>query len=354
MWFANQVQAPHKRGEGGTVSDLVRMGTWSGAGPLFAACLGVCLAIFTPAATGAGAGAGVDSAPSAALELYALESELAAARTSIGSLAAQRTAVSRERASARRRLDAAQAALHASQRQLAQVVRALYVIGETDPLAELLGASSLDGAMEGIDNLERTASQSRAVSLQARSARAEVQLVASRLAERERRLAALEAEARRRAATLESAVDRKRAFLAELRRRESAARAATTARRAEEAQRRSVELTAAAAAAPVGTPTVRATEEVPEVIRGPRTLTVDAVAYSLPGRTASGLPVGRGVVAVDPAVIPLGTRMLVPGYGAGVAADVGAAVKGLIIDLWFPTLAEAQAWGRRTVTITLR
>jgi 3D (Asp-Asp-Asp) domain-containing protein len=81
---------------------------------------------------------------------------------------------------------------------------------------------------------------------------------------------------------------------------------------------------------------------------------VDAVAYSLPGRTASGLPVGRGVVAVDPAVIPLGTRMLVPGYGAGVAADVGAAVKGLIIDLWFPTLAEAQAWGRRTVTITLR
>ena len=92
-------------------------------------------------------------------------------------------------------------------------------------------------------------------------------------------------------------------------------------------------------------------EQEPQAVRG-RSLTVDAVAYSLPGNTASGLPVGHGVVAVDPTVIPLGTRMIVPGYGAAVAADVGTAVKGLLIDLWFPSLAEAQAWGRRTVTIT--
>ena len=45
--------------------------------------------------------------------------------------------------------------------------------------------------------------------------------------------------------------------------------------------------------------------------------------------------------------------MNVPGYGPAVAADVGTAVKGTIIDLWFPTLAQAQAWGRRSVTITL-
>jgi 3D (Asp-Asp-Asp) domain-containing protein len=73
----------------------------------------------------------------------------------------------------------------------------------------------------------------------------------------------------------------------------------------------------------------------------------------MPGRTATGLPVGPGIVAVDPAVIPLGTRLSVPGYGEGVAADTGGAVQGLTIDLWFPTLAEARAWGRRTVTITL-
>jgi len=59
------------------------------------------------------------------------------------------------------------------------------------------------------------------------------------------------------------------------------------------------------------------------------------------------------VIAVDPSFISLGTRMFVPGYGEGVAADTGSAVKGAIIDLWFPTCAQALRWGWRTVTITL-
>jgi 3D (Asp-Asp-Asp) domain-containing protein len=80
---------------------------------------------------------------------------------------------------------------------------------------------------------------------------------------------------------------------------------------------------------------------------------VDAVAYHLPGRTASGLPVGKGVVAVDPKLIPLGTRMFVPGYGRGVAADLGVGIKGKIIDLWMPSDAAARKWGRKTVVITV-
>jgi 3D (Asp-Asp-Asp) domain-containing protein len=86
---------------------------------------------------------------------------------------------------------------------------------------------------------------------------------------------------------------------------------------------------------------------------GRRTLTVVATAYALPGRTATGIKVGWGVVAVDPAVIPLGTRLSIPGYGEGVAADIGSAIKGARIDLWFPTHAKALAWGSRTVTITV-
>ena len=82
-------------------------------------------------------------------------------------------------------------------------------------------------------------------------------------------------------------------------------------------------------------------------------LKVDAVAYYLPGSTALGVPVRMGVVAVDPKLIPLGTKLHVPGYGPGLAADVGYAIKGRIIDLWFPTTAKAQQWGRRTVTITV-
>jgi 3D (Asp-Asp-Asp) domain-containing protein len=82
-------------------------------------------------------------------------------------------------------------------------------------------------------------------------------------------------------------------------------------------------------------------------------LKVDAVAYHLPGKTALGVPVQKGVVAVDPRLIPLGTKLHVPGYGAGLAADVGYAIKGRIIDLWFPSTAKARAWGRKTVTITV-
>jgi 3D (Asp-Asp-Asp) domain-containing protein len=65
------------------------------------------------------------------------------------------------------------------------------------------------------------------------------------------------------------------------------------------------------------------------------------------------VPVGYGIVAVDPSVIPLGTHMTIPGYGDGVAADTGGAIAGARIDLWFPTRAEALAWGSRTVTATL-
>ena len=75
------------------------------------------------------------------------------------------------------------------------------------------------------------------------------------------------------------------------------------------------------------------------------------------GTTATGINLHGSphklIVAVDPSVIPLGTRMTIPGYGEGVAADTGGAVQGAVIDLWFPTAAQAAAWGRRTVTITL-
>jgi 3D (Asp-Asp-Asp) domain-containing protein len=80
---------------------------------------------------------------------------------------------------------------------------------------------------------------------------------------------------------------------------------------------------------------------------------VSATGYALQGNTASGLPVGWGIVAVDPSVIPLGTHMTIPGYGDAVAADVGGSIVGASIDLWFPTVAQANAWGRRIVTIAL-
>ncbi len=71
------------------------------------------------------------------------------------------------------------------------------------------------------------------------------------------------------------------------------------------------------------------------------------------GFTAIGVPAGRGIVAVDPNVIPLGTRMFVPGYGWAVAADVGGAIKGLRIDLCFDTKEESRAFGTKKLTVKL-
>ncbi|MEZ5098500.1 MAG: 3D domain-containing protein [Thermoleophilia bacterium] len=76
-------------------------------------------------------------------------------------------------------------------------------------------------------------------------------------------------------------------------------------------------------------------------------------AYAIHGTTATGVQTRHGIIATDPSVIPLGSRIYVPGYGEGVAADTGGAIHGNIIDIWVPTVEEALQWGRRTVTIVV-
>ncbi len=68
-------------------------------------------------------------------------------------------------------------------------------------------------------------------------------------------------------------------------------------------------------------------------------------------KTKMGLPAKYGVIAVDPRVIKLGTLCFVEGYGFAIAADIGGAIKGNIIDVCVPTMAEARRWGRRKVTV---
>lgn len=89
---------------------------------------------------------------------------------------------------------------------------------------------------------------------------------------------------------------------------------------------------------------------------GGRSLLVSATAYSrfdpgLSNHTASGTLVRRGVIAVDPVVIPMGTRVFIPGYGEAIAEDVGSAIRGNTIDIAFDTAEEAIQFGRKTVEI---
>lgn len=85
-------------------------------------------------------------------------------------------------------------------------------------------------------------------------------------------------------------------------------------------------------------------------------MVVEATAY-VPGyagvgyRTATGARAGYGIIAVDPRVIPLGTRLYVPGYGYGIAADTGGAIKGNRIDVCYNSVSTALNWGRRSVRV---
>ena len=81
-----------------------------------------------------------------------------------------------------------------------------------------------------------------------------------------------------------------------------------------------------------------------------------ATAYSLRGRTASGRMVSRGLIAADPSVLPLGSRVRLehPGYsGEYLVADTGGAIRGRRIDIWTPSSREAMRFGRRTVKLTV-
>jgi len=67
------------------------------------------------------------------------------------------------------------------------------------------------------------------------------------------------------------------------------------------------------------------------------------------GRTSIGERARFGIIAVDPRVIPYRSRLYVEGYGPGLAADAGGAIKGARLDLCFDSTREARAWGRRRV-----
>ena len=64
-------------------------------------------------------------------------------------------------------------------------------------------------------------------------------------------------------------------------------------------------------------------------------------------------PNGISTVAVDPNVIPLGSKVYVSGYGVAIAADTGGAIKGNIIDVFLNSYEECMNWGRREVTVQL-
>ncbi|MDQ7822462.1 MAG: 3D domain-containing protein [Candidatus Eremiobacteraeota bacterium] len=80
-------------------------------------------------------------------------------------------------------------------------------------------------------------------------------------------------------------------------------------------------------------------------------LNVEARSYCLRGFTSRGVYTRMGVIAVDPRIIPYGSKIYIPGFGWGTALDTGGAIVGRSIDIWMPTYSQCMQWGVRNVTV---
>jgi 3D (Asp-Asp-Asp) domain-containing protein len=100
---------------------------------------------------------------------------------------------------------------------------------------------------------------------------------------------------------------------------------------------------------------VKTTASVKAVSVGASRGAFSATAYCFSGRTAMGHGVRRGLIAADPRVLKMGSRVYVNAgqwSGTYLVSDTGGAIKGKRIDIWVPSCGEARRFGRRTVTVS--
>jgi peptidoglycan DL-endopeptidase CwlO len=279
---------------------------------------------------------------SAVLSLYSLDSRLAASQHRLDVLRSEEASLRAERASLATQLDVARTGARASQQRLAQRLRELYDHGGTSAVDVLFGATSLSDALNQIDNLDHVTSLDSQILTQLRSAEVRVLRTKGQLAAREARLQSATRSATAETRSLAGVHAEHAAFIAHLSYRQ--AQIVSLETQARTAQAKSQQLTRSPPAAAVA-------QLVPA--GSGNALTVVSTGYCLSGMTATGIPVGWGVAAVDPSVIPLGTHLTIPGYGEAVAADTGGTITGDRVDLWFPSCGQAGGWGSRSVTIAL-
>ncbi len=316
-------------------------------------------------------------ARSAELDLYSLDAQLASAQSRLASLEVEMARLEAQRRSIREELGVAVRDIRLSERLVAARLRYLYDYGAgPSPLEVVLGSASISQVLTGLDEVNNVSAADTSVLAQLHTARSRLGWLAHALAVRGQRLAAAQREVAATITELGQAQAARTAYLSQLEQQQSynnqrisvlTAEAQAALERALQLQRER-EAAAAAARSLTVVPTAQGPQlsaepsaAAPAVSAGSsspapgggQSITVTATGYDLHGTTATGVPVGYGVAAVDPSVIPLGTHFTVPGYGEVVAADTGGAIVGPRVDLWFPTAAQAEAWGVRTVTIVV-
>jgi cystine transport system substrate-binding protein len=312
----------------------------------------------------------------ALVDLFAADSALGRAEERAQRLE-ERLAGVRDRVDeTQRSLEISQSNLLVARKLLNERIEQWYRMDQIDAIEIILGSDSLSDVIDQFDAIERMSSRDADVVRGTRDFAAETKERQRSLQDQEQQVEQLVAAARAEADRLAAARATKEALVSDLRRQASltSSRIERLDQAAQEAAARAEAIQAEQAASAGGSPTAdparsgdggapdagggTATpppdvETPPPGASGGQQITVSATAYSIHGTTASGLPTAYGVCATDPSVIPMGTRFSVPGYGTCVAGDTGSAIIGNTIDVWFPELSQAQAWGRQSVTVTI-
>lgn len=340
---------------------------------------------------------------SALLNLYAIDSQLTAADAQLGALRVRARILTAQRTRVEDQVRAAGRSHRFALERAAARLEDLYDYGSSaSPLDVVLGANTFEQALTRLDDVAEVDNADTVVIGQLHATQLHLMRVSRELRLRETQLTLTTQATSDTVAELEHTQAQRTSYLSNLQNQHDytsnqitrldeqakaaqqraamlaaqhqqavaqAARAAALARAAAQASRPTAPTTTETSAQPPTIPTTQPTDTAAgstgpsstllpattttptPTVAGTQMITVVATGYDLAGSTATGIPVGYGVAAVDPSVIPLGSHMDVPGYGEAVAADTGGSIVGDRIDLWFPSAALADAWGIRTVTI---
>lgn len=259
-------------------------------------------------------------------------------------------------------------------------LRAIYVSGGgNNYLSVILGSSSVSDLISSMDSLSIVMKYDNKLVAQLQEQKDIITNEKKDLDEKNNKLTALKANNESILSNLNNDIRQQNKLLADANSRENDLIAQQKAREAaEQAAKIAAEQAAKAAAAeqaqlaaeqaannskqiasnPVNSTSspVAINRGTPVTMNSSNVLLMEATAYSDNGYTASGdkttrNPNGYSTIAVDPRVIPLGSKLYIEGYGYAIASDTGGAIQGNIIDLFVPTDAEARSWGRRTVAV---
>lgn len=244
--------------------------------------------------------------------------------------------------------------LNNQQALLQKRVRTMYMNDKNSYLQIVFSSKSFSDLLSNVNTVTSVMNYDNNIVNNVEKERKNILVQKENLSYANKKLEALKASNESILSKLSSDISQEKSLLASATEKE---KALIAKQKAEQEAAAKAKAAAAAAAASSNSNTSNVPIPVGPVSAG-KTISVVATAYCDDGFTSKGQHTtrnasGYSTIAVDPRVIPLGSSVYVQGYGYALAVDTGGDIIGNRIDVYFPTEAECESWGRRSVTVTV-